>query len=148
MASPKASQNITVIAGAVGIIALAVCSTLYFTGQLDIGKGAGEEGYRNVTFTDAVLACQEEVRDEFDNKLQHMLVDSHSSRFDNADSFYKIFLTVEAKGKSSTANQFFINCYVVSSNGRIKEFEIFEQKEVKKSQAIKRDDDKIFQFPE
>lgn len=141
-------QNIIVISMAVFTIAIAALSTAYFSGALSFGgdSGAGN-AYKNVTFTDAVLSCKGRVRDEFDERLSSMVVDSHSSRYDDSDSSFKIFLSVDARGKSSTADKFFVNCYVSSGSGRIKEFESFEDKEETKSKVIRRDGDKLFQWP-
>ncbi len=140
-------QNVFVVVAAIATIVISVLITLVFSGALfDMGDGQ-EKGYRNVTFTDAVLTCQARTRDHFGDELALLTVDNHSSRFESDVYLYKIFLTADIREKAHQTIMFYITCYVRSGSGRIAKFETFEDKEAPKGKAIKKGGDKFIEWP-
>lgn len=118
------------IVGAVGVVLVSVVTTLLLAGGGRLGWfDKSGSGYINVTFTDAVMSCEEYTREQFGTELKTLEIDNHSSRFDNKTFLYKIFIEVgiEPRGKSTGMN--FINCFVKSSNGKITKYESWEEKE-------------------
>jgi len=108
-----------------------------------VGAGVGI-----LTMTNATLACEQRMHSEFDTKLSSYFVDSHSSRFDAKSFLYKIFLQAYTKSEKHRETEFFITCYVRSSSGRISKFEVFENKEQKDGEAIRRGGDKFIEWPQ
>lgn len=125
-------QEYALIAGAVGIIAASVVTTIFLASALS-GPSADEQGgYQNTTFTDAVLGCEREMRDNLGEQLQSSILDDHSSRFEAKPNQYKIFLKAQLNTKSranGTLQMYHINCYVNAESGRVVHYEQLEQKE-------------------
>ena len=144
MAKSGNKQNIVLVVIAFFVIALSILVTLYFSG---LWSSPPKEGYKNVTFTDAVLRCEDKTRRHFGKKLKLFFVDDHSSRYDANAYMYKIFLEAFVQ-KSKKRVQFFVNCYVSAERGRIKKFETFEQVDGKKGEAKTKDSDKLMIWPE
>lgn len=140
-------QNTLVVLGAVGIVVVSALATVAFTTGLMGSMGRDDEGYKNITFTDATIACEEEVVDTFGKKLSQKVVDNHSSRFESQVGLYKIFLSAYTKNKNQTV-EYFVSCFVQARNGRISKFETFENKEAPKGEAIKKHSDKFIEWPQ
>jgi len=127
-------QNTIVLAAAVSVILLSVLLTLYVSGRLFDGAlfSAPERGYRNVTFTDAVLTCKSSTRQQFGASIRSLEVDDHSSRFDEREYVYKIFLQVETPAKKDAGlSLHYVNCFVRSGSGAMSKWESYEDKEQK-----------------
>lgn len=138
---PKTSkkQNTGVLIAAVCVVALSVFTTLVATGILFGDLGASDEGYQNVTFTDAVLTCKSEVEGDFGKKIRTLVTDNHSSRFDDKQYVYKIFLKMDLYNKKRTsAKSHYVNCFVRAKNGRISKLDVIEEQEAEP--GVKRDD--------
>ncbi len=134
---------------ALSIISLSVATTLFFSDfLLDKLDGKDEGGYRNVTFTDAVLKCQTEARNNTKVKLQQITLDDHSSRLDENTNQFKIFLKATRAGADASEAQgtFYINCFVNGFNGRIAYYEGMEQK-ASRTEAIRKDEGGLFGWP-
>ncbi len=146
MAKSSKKQNTYVITVSIGVLVASVFITLYATGVLFGGSGADSKGYRNVTFTDAVLACQNTTKENYGERIRNLVIDNHSSRFDDKQFLYKIFLKMDLYDKNRTkARLHYINCFVKSSNGRVRKFEAFE--EVEQNQKRMSDDTNMFGMP-
>ncbi len=149
---PKAKtnkrQNTYVIAiSVIGVIA-SIFFTLYATGVLFGGDDSGGEnsGYQNVTFTDAVITCKKATREDYGDKIQSLITDNHSSRYDGKRSLYKIFLQMDLYNKKRTkATLHYINCFVRAGNGSIRKYEVFEDVERRKTKV--NDDTNMFGMP-
>lgn len=147
MAESRKTQNLIVIVLAVLVIASSVLTTVYVSKKM-ASSNAEQQGYQNVTFTDATLTCEKEAKDSFGNSLSQLVFDSHSSRFDSTVFIYKIFLQAYVNKKNAEATEFYITCYVKSSNGRISKFEIFENVDAPKGEAQKQGGDKFIEWPQ
>ncbi len=135
------TQNIVVIATALSIVLLSILVTLYMSGNLiNTSSSASSQGYQNITFTDAVITCQNSTRQTFGNRIRTMEVDDHSSRYDPKEFLYKIFIKVETPTrKSEGLTLHYVNCFVKSSNGRVNKFESWEDKEEEVSPVTEKD---------
>ena len=145
--SKKRTQNIIVIISAVAAVGGLALVTVAFTTGLFQGAGNDGKGYKNTTFTDATLACEKEVTDEFGKKLSQKVVDNHSSRFENQTGLYKIFLKAYTKVSGRTS-EYYISCFVWARNGRISKFEVSQNQEAPKTEAITRGSDKFIGWPQ
>lgn len=140
-------QERYVIMAAVGVVVLSVATTLLFSDVLlQTLSGEGGQGYRNTTFTDAVIACRGQSQSTYANQLQHLTLDDHSSRMDNAANQYKIFFKANIAKRNAQGGEFYINCYVNAESGRIAYFEGMEQKSAP-TEAIRRNDGGLFGWP-
>ncbi len=146
MAKSSKKQNTYVIAVSIGVLVVSVFVTLYATGVLFGGSGSDSKGYRNVTFTDAVLTCQNTTRETYGDRIRNLVIDNHSSRFDDKQFLYKIFLKMDLFDKNrDKARLHYINCFVKSSNGRVRKYEAFE--EVEQNRKRMSDDTNMFGMP-
>lgn len=134
------------VLAAAGIIASSVITTLYFTGFL-WGRDS-EPGYQNITFTDAVLTCEQQTRSAFPRQLRTLTIDDHSSRFAAADNQYKIFLRAMLFQPASSAGtgELFVSCMVSADRGRVTAYEALEQ-QTSPTNVIRRDEGGIFGWP-
>lgn len=139
-------QERLIIAIGVGIIAASIVTTLWFSGVFGSSKPAPQ--YQNITFTDAVVKCETHIRGTYEGRLRVLMLDDHSSRFEQKSYLYRLFFKAEmTNGKSeSSVGDFFINCYVDADKGRIATFETYEQQE-SQTEAIRRDDGGLFGWP-
>lgn len=132
---------------AVGIALISVLATLWLSGVFG-PEPRKTPGYRNITFTDALVACEDKARATHGDSLQQLVVDDHSSRFDTRTDRYKIFFTatMASFNEESAVAEFYINCFVSTYRGRITSFEIYENKE-DSTDAIRQDEGGIFGWP-
>lgn len=140
-------QERLVILAAVAIIASSVITTLYFTGFI-WGGGRSEEVYQNITFTDAVLTCEQQTRSEFRRQLRTLTLDDHSSRFALTTNEYKIFLRAQLLQPTSAegTGEMFVSCMVSADRGRVTSFEAMEQQS-SPTNVIRREPGGIFGWP-
>ncbi len=138
-------QQVLVLLAAGVIIASAVSTTLYFTGFFSGGAPAGSvvDGYQNVTFTDASLACQTYTRERYADRMQTLTLDDHSSRYEDASKLYKIFLQLKMRKANDSPHPepYWVNCFVSATNGNITEFEVGEARNAPRK-PIRKDPDK------
>lgn len=135
------------IVGGVAIIALSIAATLWFSGAMQQGASL-EQGYENVTFTDAQMTCNETVRNQYGASLLRLEPDNHSSRYEHSAHQYKIFykaIVSSGKGASNPA-EFYVSCLVNASRGGIDEFDAAEQKEIS-SGAQRKSEGGVFGWP-
>lgn len=138
-------QERLILALGAGIIAASVVTTVWISGVLG-GRGS-TSGYQNVTFTDAVLNCESQVRQTYRSQLQNLTLDDHSSRFDQPSYQYKIFFKAQMSSKAgTTASDFYLNCYVSADRGNIATLDAYEQKEAQ-TEAIRKDQGGLFGWP-
>lgn len=140
-------QNTLMVFASFVVIVVSALITFYYSGAIDKILNRNQAGgYRNVTFTDAVLTCRNYAKKHFAKKLRNLVVDNHSSRYEDKLFLYKIFLELDIKlEKSEPPVLFYVNCFVKAGSGRIDEFESFENSEDSDSRAI--DGTNMFGFP-
>lgn len=143
----NSKQNTYVVIAAIGIVLVSAMVTAVFSSGVLKGGGGDDNKYRNITFTDATLRCEEEVDGEFRARDSQRVLDNHSSRFENAVGLYKIFFNVFTKSKNETT-EYYISCFIRSRDGRVDKFEVSENKEAPKSEAIKKHSDKFIEWPQ
>lgn len=141
-------QNIWVVVSSLVGITVAALVTLYYSGVLFGGMFEGEDkGYQNVTFTDAVIACKRKTRDMYKSNIKLLVVDNHSSRYEQNRFLYLIFLKMDLYNpKQNRTILHYVNCFVKSSNGQVAKYETFENKEAK-TKAGRKDDTNLFGWP-
>lgn len=136
------------IFAALFVIAISIASTLVFSGVLldHLGSQGGGQ-YQQVTFTDAVVKCQDMVRAEFKNKLRQVVLDDHSSRFDQASNLYRIFFNAQlTKPSADDEPGYYVSCMVNARSGRVTEMEGAETKD-SPTEAVRKDDGGLFGWP-
>ncbi len=127
MVGETKSQKMWVLVVAVATVIVSVVVTLYASGVLFGGNGTAGSVHQNVTFTDAVLACHERARDSYGERIQTLVTDNHSSRYDNKYYLYKIFLQLDLRHrKKQEVSQNYVNCFVNAGNGKVRKFEVLE----------------------
>jgi len=140
-------QQILVIAFACFFLIVASIASTWLIKTGRIGGDSAQEGYRNVTSTHAVLACEQDVKDKYSDKIITLEVDNHSSRFDSKLFVYKIFLKANmASKKNRHGSLYYINCFVRSSDGAINKFEVLEETE-QETEAVTGKDTNAFGWP-
>ncbi len=146
MAKPTKKQDVYVIAASVAVVFGSVFITLVATGVL-FGSGDGKNsGYQNVTFTDAVMTCRGTTEENYGDRIRTLITDNHSSRFDDKAYLYKIFLKMDLFDKRyKKTHLHYINCFVRSSNGSVRKYEVHE--EVEENQKRMSDDTNMFGMP-
>ena len=134
------------------IVVIAIASWLYMS-RIDVIMGKiDSEGYRNVTFTDAMLTCQRYIRERYKDRVRQVTLDSHSSRWEQSAGQYKLFFRAVIAGRKKTNSQsnstadFWINCDVSGRKGSIRDFDVIEDKS-QKSEVQRRDDGGLFGWP-
>lgn len=132
MKKQTAKLNVIVVSFAALFVVVATLVTLYSTGiTLEIaGMRLGSDeggGYQNITFTDAVMACNEATEDRYGARIRNIEVDNHSSRYDGDAYLYKVFLKMDMYDKKAVNTQLhYINCFVRATNGSIRRYDVFE----------------------
>lgn len=135
MPATNKKQNVIVIVGAVAIVIISCFATYYATIVADIGGDSASAGYQNVTFTDAAVMCEAETKDAYGDKIGTLTIDNHSSRYDEKQFLFKIFMEMELRNRDKEKKLHYVNCFVRSSNGQIRKFEVFEADGKKPSQV-------------
>lgn len=140
-------QEKLVIGGALFIIALSIITTLWVSGVL-FSSGDKGPAYKNVTFTDALITCENETRASYGSKLMRLVPDDHSSRYDSSSNQFKIFFKAAMTSSKSESGigEFYINCYVNAERGRIADYDVYEQKD-SPTEAIRKDEGGLFGWP-
>lgn len=140
-------QEIAVIVAAVVIVVLSVFVTLWVSGVFS-ASSAQQRGYKNITFTDALLTCEKQVRSTYSGKLLRLVTDDHSNRFDKSSNHYKIFFdaAISSNKSESGIGEFYINCEVSAHRGQVSDFAAYEQKE-SPTEAIRKDEGGLFGWP-
>lgn len=143
--SESKKQQLVVIGAAVMVVLASVITTVVVTGGFS--GGGGDTGYKNTTFTDAVLTCKKHLRNTYAKELESLVVDDHSSRYDDSLVVYKIFfdMDLKAQGKGQRSVNY-VNCFVRASNGKIDKLDVLEQVETR-DPAIPGNDTNAFGWP-
>ncbi len=124
-------QRIAVVVFAIVVVAVSVLVTLFVSdSSLNPWRSGDRTGYQNVTFTDAVLTCESATKERFADQIKFLLLDNHSSRYDEREFLYKIFYTIDRKQSEENGREapplIYINCYVSGRNGRIEKYDVHE----------------------
>ena len=128
------------------IICAAVASWFFlspnYTEQSDHKK------YRNVTYTDALLSCQKYSYERYGQTLKYLTLDNHSSRWEQKVGQYKLFFDAEIAGKTpaSPTIKISIACDVSGSSGKIRDYDMQEDKSLK-TKAERMKDGGLFGWP-
>ncbi len=146
--SPGArKRNLWVII--VAVLVVLATALLAVTVSLQRGQGSASESYRHVSFTDATVRCQQEARDDFGSELKQLALDRHSSRYDDAQNAYLVFMRVDMPGKNFSTLEYFVDCYVSARSGKITKYDVHENLAgAKKSEAIRKGGDKLIEWPQ
>jgi len=112
-------QNFLVLLSAVALVLCAIGGTVYVTELMQKSKAEAQQGYQNITFTDAVLSCEKQALGEFSSDLSQPVLDRHSSRSDNDALAYMTFLMPYTNARKTELTAFFITCYGKSRNGPV-----------------------------
>jgi len=147
--STRQKQNLFVIVGAGLTILASIFTTLYVaSGKFETEPNARQgQGYKNITFTDAVITCKQYVEQQFGDSLRSLEIDDHSSRLEHRRFIYKIFLKAESPAKDRPGLALhYVNCFVNSASGSISKYETYEEKEETVS-PITEDDSNMFGWP-
>lgn len=144
-AEQKRQEWLVVIIG-IGIILASIVTTLWFSGV--IGNKQPVARYQNVTFTDALVMCEKQVRGAYQGRLRVLTFDDHSSRFDPDYYLYRMFFNavMSSDTNESGTGEFFINCYISADKGQVAKFEAYEKRE-SQTEAIRRDSGGMFGWP-
>lgn len=146
MAKSTKKQNTYVVIISATVVVASIFLTLYATGVL---FGSGDDrysGYQNVTFTDAVMTCRQTTETNYGDRIRTLITDNHSSRYDDKRFLYKIFLKMDLFDKRyKKTHLHYINCFVRSSNGDVRKYEVYEEAE--ENQKRMSDDTNMFGMP-
>lgn len=114
-------QNLFVLIGAAAILVALVIFTMIASGVINFSGESARAGYKNTTFTDAVVTCDKEVRTTYGKRIQTLMVDNHSSRYEQDSNLYKIFLQMTLyEKKQGEIKNMYVNCFVGAGRGSIK----------------------------
>jgi len=143
------NQTVIVLAISFAVIVLSAAATVLVSRQMHHSGRAVVDSNYHITFTDAQLGCLDEVNREFAGQNARTLIDKHSSRFDDNESAFKIFMEVTVPHEKAEAQKFYINCYVRARDGSFKVFDVFEDVPDKTSPAKRKQDssDKLMEWP-
>lgn len=142
----RKQQVLVIIGSGIFLVAASITATYFLkTGRL--GGYAEESGYKNVTFTDAVLTCEQEFKERYEKRIINYAMDNHSSRYENKLFTYKIFYKANLVTKQKKhGNLHYINCFVNAEDGRVSKFEIFEETETE-TEAVTDTETNAFGWP-
>lgn len=120
-----------IVTGAVLIVLVSVVSTVLLTLWLNSPDKAepAVPGPQHITFTDAVLACRAEATSKLPQGVLTLTLDDHSSRFEQGEQLYKIFLQAQVKRASNAAETVgvAVYCFVKADQGFVSYYEQLEQ---------------------
>lgn len=122
-------------------------STLWLRGFFESG-GDDEKGYQNITLTDAIITCENQIRHNYKNQLRHVTLDNLSSRYDRTANLYRVFFTADLQTGNTRApsKPVLVSCLVEGARGKVKELDLFEKTE-NAAEPIKKRDGGIFGWP-
>lgn len=132
---------------AASILLAFVLSTWLARGSL--GFGEEDEGYQNITLTDAILTCEKRIPRDYQHQLRHVTLDHLSSRYDSSMNRYRIFFTatyITDQSAGAPSKPVLVSCAVDAKRGKIQVLELFEKKE-NAAEPIKKRDGGIFGWP-
>ncbi len=119
-------------AGAALIVVVSVSTTFLVAHWFTSGHRvipATVIGYKNITFTDAVLACRSEAESKLPRGLFTLTLDDHSSRFEQGEGLYKIFFQAQVKRAPDDTDTVGVAvfCFVKADRGFVSYYEQLEQ---------------------
>ena len=144
----RKQQSRLVIIGAVLVICASATTAYVVDRMKNLDGEFGSEGYRNVTFTDANIRCEHEVKAAFGERLLRYHVDTHSSRYDDAERLYKIFMVAYVGAPKMQGVEMYVTCLISAANGRIDTFEYIENMDTPSGGAIRKGGEKFIQWPQ
>ncbi|HEY7886126.1 MAG TPA: hypothetical protein VIC08_14375 [Cellvibrionaceae bacterium] len=114
------------------IILGSVGTTLHLKGVnfTDFGEKVGEAlgmDYAHATLTDARLVCEQEAHKRLPGRISRLQVDTRSSRRDDAENLYKVFMQADVYADSDregVARPMFINCFTSTDRAAVTTFEL------------------------
>ena len=148
MAKTTSTQKALLIVALISAITLSVFATLYLNGSI-IGIRVGDEdeaGYKHVTLTDAQMECDQYARQELGERLKTLSVDDHSTRYDEMDNRYKIFMQAELyddDDRQGLTKTHYVSCFSRGDRATVAKFQVIEDKDYKPS-AIRKTKGGIF----
>jgi hypothetical protein len=128
------------------IICTAVASWFFFSSNYEAKND--RKKYRNVTYADALLTCQNFSYERYGQGLKHLTLDTHSSRWEQRVEQYQLFFNAEIAGKTITAPTMKISiaCDVSGRSGKIRDYDMQEDKSLK-TKAERMKDGGLFGWP-
>lgn len=130
------------------IIILSVVTTLWIRGVLLPVRGQAKT-LQNVTLTDAVMSCENEIRSIYKSRLRYLTLDNLSSRYDNSAKIYRVFFLADIqidKSQTTPEAQFLVSCHVNAGRGDIIGIEALEKRETT-TEPIRKREGGIFGWP-
>lgn len=120
-----------IVAVAVAIVIVSVSSTFALTRWLTSTDEAvpATGNHQNITFTDAVLACRSQATAKLPAGLLTLTLDDHSSRFEQGERLYKIFLQAQVRKSPDDFETIgvAVYCFVKADQGFVSYYEQLEQ---------------------
>lgn len=140
-------QKLWLLAIVLTVMLVSATSTLWVYDFFTWG-GNEEEGYQNITLTDAIITCENQVRRNYKNQLRYLTLDNLSSRYDRAANLYRVFFTADLQTGNTRApsKPVLVSCLVEGARGKVKELDLFEKTE-NAAEPIKKRDGGIFGWP-
>lgn len=130
------------------IMLMSVITTLWVRG---VFLPAGDDGqeHQNITLTDAVITCENAIRNNYKTRLRHLTLDNLSSRYDKSANLFRVFFVADmqaGKDPGALSKPFLVSCVVDARRGKIGGLELFEKKE-NAAEPIQKRDGGIFGWP-
>lgn len=130
------------------IMLMSVTSTLWVRGFFGSAEDDGQS-YQNITLTDAIVTCENDIRRRYGNQLRHLTLDNLSSRYDRAANLYRVFFAADmpmGKDARAPSKPVVVSCVAEAKQGKINGIELFEKKD-DAAEPIKKRDGGIFGWP-
>jgi hypothetical protein len=145
--SQSALKNVSTAMVLAGFILCVAIASWFYVNKIK-GMVREDKAYKNVTFTDALLTCQNYSRERYGAKLKQLTMHKHSSRWDQSAGQYKIFFRADILGKNPAlpAAEFWLACDVSGSSGQVRDYDAQENKGLK-SEAQRMNDSGMFGWP-
>lgn len=130
MGQAKTKQNIIVICIALAVIVLSVFATVLINKYATGSSEGSASGHQNITLTDAVVTCRDRTTKSYGDRIRNLVTDNHSSRFDEKQYVYKVFLKMDLMNKREKIPKLhYVNCFVRAKNGDIRKYDVFKSDE-------------------
>ncbi len=149
MARTTRKQNILLLVVAIGVVALSIYAILHLNKSIIgmvSGTGDKREKYKNVTLTDAQVECENHARKELSGRLKALAVDVHSTRYDELEKRFKVFMQAqlyESENARGMTKSFYVYCFSRGNRADIAQFKLVEDKDYKPA-AIRKNEGGIF----
>ena len=127
-------RNIAVIVAALGIVALSVITTLWFSVDFNAQPQSGQLRYRELGLDEAHQLCERYAKTEMGARLRVISLDSHSSRTDRTIGRHRMFFNAELyadKRRQGPTNEYFIACAVRLNRPVVASFTVTKNEDYK-----------------